>query len=615
MNLDRNTAVLKAMGRIEGFKNDLHRLNSELSHAPLWLPGRGLEKQCTEAVRMIEDIAERFERKLVVTLVGPSGSGKSTLLNALAGVDDLSKIGHQRPTTDHLVVFSGGQVDQNDTGQLAEVFDSEIVETRANPAADRLEHVLLIDTPDTDSRAFKKHIPIVERAITKSDMLICVFDAENPKRRDHVDFLAPYIQKFGGKSLVCVLNKCDRLDEPELKNQIVPDFLEHIRMGWQMPADRVFCISARRNLKDPDWDETVGPKHDFDEFEDLKQLVDVTINRAGFIVDRRLENAKHLRDFVFEEAGHEVLKNKAVLADAADRITAAEKKALGNAVVGMQENATRQFFGLNVVVYQKLAQRWLGPMGWMIAIWARMLIFGSGIMAVFRFGRPLRQVIGTFSALRHSKDAKSVVEEPEKDQRMAAAFRNYRLVVLAHWPEIAKSMVQGGFDSSIRKVEDALSGTDGFKDRLASIWTDALDAEIERLTGKLSGLLLQIIFNIPTIAILAYCGWLTLQTFFSGSYLSGDFFMHAFWAIGIILFLSFFILQLCIRGAAGSGRITGNAFEKLKSRLEQLNELNQNPLKSQLETVLGLAILAEANRLSRFRGSGFKGSEVPPEAD
>ncbi|MCK4987657.1 MAG: hypothetical protein KAS40_19125, partial [Desulfobacterales bacterium] len=370
-----------------------------------------------------------------------------------------------------------------------------------------------------------------------------------------------------------------------------------------------------RNLKDPDWDETVGPKHDFDEFEDLKQLVDVTINRAGFIVDRRLENAKHLRDFVFEEAGHEVLKNKAVLADAADRITAAEKKALGNAVVGMQENATRQFFGLNVVVYQKLAQRWLGPMGWMIAIWARMLIFGSGIMAVFRFGRPLRQVIGTFSALRHSKDAKSVVEDPEKDQRMAAAFRNYRLVVLAHWPEIAKSMVQGGFDSSIRKVEDALSGTDGFKDRLASIWTDALDAEIERLTGKLSGLLLQILFNIPAIAILGYCGWLTLQTFFSGSYLSGDFFMHAFWAIGIILFLSFFILQVCIRAAAGVGRITGKAFEKLKSQLEQLNEFNHNPLKSQLETVLGLAILAEANRLSRFRGSGFKGSEVPPEAD
>ncbi len=593
MNLDRHTAVLKAMGRIEGFKNDLHRLNSELGHAPLWLPGRGLEKQCAEAVRMIEDIAERFERKLVVTLVGPSGSGKSTLLNALAGVDDLSKIGHQRPTTDHLIVFSGGPADQDDSGQLAEAFDGENLDIRANPAVDRLEHVLLIDTPDTDSRAYKKHIPIVERAITKSDMLICVFDAENPKRRDHVDFLAPYIRKFSGESLVCVLNKCDRLDAPELKDQIVPDFLEHIRMGWQIPADRVFCISARRNLKDPLWDETAGPKHDFDEFEDLKQLVDITINRAGFIVDRRLQNAKHLRDYVFEEAGNAVLKSRAVLADAAGRLSAAEKKALGNAVAGMQESATRQFFGLNVVVYQKLAQRWLGPMGWMIAVWARLLIFGSGIMAVFRFGRPLRQVIGTFSALRHSKDAQSAVEDPEKDQRMAAAFRNYRLVVLEYWPEIAKSMVQGGFDSSIRKVEDALSGTDGFKDRLASIWTDALDAEIERLTGKLCGLFLQIIFNIPAVAILGYCGWLTLKTFFSGSYLSGDFFMHAFWAIGIILFLSFFVLQLCIRAAAGAGRIISNAVEKLQSQLEQLNELNQNPLKSQLEAVLGLAALAE----------------------
>jgi hypothetical protein len=348
-------------------------------------------------------------------------------------------------------------------------------------------------------------------------------------------------------------------------------------------------------LKDPDWDETVGPKHDFDEFEDLKQLVVHTINRAGFIVDRRLENAKRLRDFIFEEAVREVLKNKTVLVDAAGRITEAEKKALGNAVVGMQENATRQFMGLNVVVYQKLAQRWLGPMGWMIAVWARLLIFSSGIMAVFRFGRPLRQVIGTFSALRHSKDAKSAVEDPEKDQRMAAAFRNYRLVVLEHWPEIAKSLVQGGFDSSIRNVEDALSGTDGFQDRLASIWLEALDTEIERLTGKLSSLLLQIIFNIPAIGILGYCGWLTLQTFFSGSYLSGDFFMHAFWAIGIILFLSFFILQLCIRAAAGARRITGKAFEKLKSQLELLNEFNDNPLKSQLEAVLGLAALAEAN--------------------
>ena len=592
MNLDRQTALLKAMGRIEGFKNDLHRLNSELSEAPLWLPGRQLEKQCSQAIGMIDGIAERFDRKLVVTLVGPSGSGKSTLLNALAGVDDLSEVGHRRPTTDHLIIFSANP---NDGGQLIEALDSEIVETRSTPAADDFAHVLLIDTPDTDSRAFKKHIPLVERTIAKSDMLICVFDAENPKRRDHLDFLAPFIRKFSGESLVCVLNKCDRLDEPELKKQIVPDFLEHIRLGWQMPADRVFCISARRNLQDPDWDAGAGPRHDFDEFEDLKQLVVNTINRAGYVIDRRIENAQRLRDFVFEEAAGEVLKNKAVLADAAGSMMDTEKKALGSAISGMQAIGTPPLFGLNVLVYQRLAQRWLGPMGWMIAIWARLLIFGSGIMAVFRHGRPVRQVLNTLSALKRSKESQAAFEEPQKDRQMTAAFRNYRLAVLENWPDIARSMVRGGFDGSIRKVEDALSGTEGFEHKLAAIWTDALDTELERITAKLSGLILQTLFNLPAVGFLGYCGWLTLQTFFSGSYLAGNFFMHAFWAIGLILFLSFFILQLCIRAVATSGRITGKAFEKLKGQLDHLNALNQNPLKSQLETVLNLAALAEAN--------------------
>lgn len=592
MNLDRQTALLKAMGRIEGFKNDLHRLNAELQKAPLWLPGRGLGKQSNQAIRLIEGIAERFDRKLVVTLVGPSGAGKSTLLNALAGVDDLSPIGHQRPTTDHLIVFGGNP---DDGRQLREALGSDSVEIRSNPATDRLEHVLLVDTPDTDSTAFEKHIPIVEKAIARSDMLVCVFDAQNPKRRDHVDFLAPFTRKFSGESLVCVLNKCDRLEAAELKNQIVPDFLEHIRMGWQMPADRVFCISARRNLKEPDWDADAGPRHDFDEFDDLRQLVVTTINRAAYVIDRRTGNAESLRDFVFEETGREVLKHKTVLADAAARIGAAEKKALEKAIAGMQADDIRPLFGLNMQLYQKLAQRWLGPMGWMIAIWARLLVFGSGIMAVFRFGRPVRQVLNTLSALKQGGEIQTVIEDPQNDRQMAAAFRDYRLAVLEDWPDIAGSMVRGGFDSSIREVKDALSGTEGFESRLAAIWADALDAELERRAAKLSGLILQTLFNLPVIGFLGYCGWLILQTFFSGSYLPGGFFMHAFWAIGLILFLSFFLLQLCIRGIASRKRITGKAFEKLKGKIDQLNALNHNPLKSQLNTVLRLAALAESN--------------------
>ena len=80
----RQPNMLKAFGRIESFKHDLQRLESTLEAAPLWLPGTSLKKQCDQAVQMIYGIAARFDRKLVVTLIGPSGSGKSTRETSMA---------------------------------------------------------------------------------------------------------------------------------------------------------------------------------------------------------------------------------------------------------------------------------------------------------------------------------------------------------------------------------------------------------------------------------------------------------------------------------------------------------------------------------------------------
>ena len=162
MKTDQKRAVLRAIGRIEGFKNDLGLLTTKLETVPLWRPANALKKQCNQAIQMISDIAQRFGRKLVVTLVGPCGSGKSTLLNALAGIEDLSQTGHQRPTTKNIIVFSN---DSDDAKQLAENFESDAVEIRSRAEIDSLKHVLLIDTRDTDSRAYRNHIPLVQKSI------------------------------------------------------------------------------------------------------------------------------------------------------------------------------------------------------------------------------------------------------------------------------------------------------------------------------------------------------------------------------------------------------------------------------------------------------------------
>jgi Fe2+ transport system protein B len=91
------------------------------------------------------------------------------------------------------------------------------------------------------------------------------------------------------------------------------------------------------------------------------------------------------------------------------------------------------------------------------------------------------------------------------------------------------------------------------------------------------------------IAILGHVGWITARNYFTGNYLSSDFFLHGFLTIGIILFLSFFLFQGCVRLAASSKKITRNAFEKVKQQIEQFQPISINPVSEQIDTVLNLS--------------------------
>jgi GTPase SAR1 family protein len=576
---------IKALGKIEGFKHDVRMLCNAIDHVPMWQPGAGLRKQCDEVLRMIDHLEARFERKLIVTIIGPCGSGKSTLLNALAQVDNLSETGHGRPTTQSIVVLSR---ETKDADHLKEQLGVSHVDMRSSPAAASLEHVLLIDTPDTDSTQQEKHIHLVKNAIAVSDILICMFDAENPKRKDHVDFLAHYVRLFNGDALMVVINKCDRQDKKELTQIIVPEFLEFIKTAWEKPIQKIFCISARQHLQDPDWDPTARPKHDFDEFIDLKQMIFGTFNQPGYSIDRRVENAQSLRDYIFEEANLEIQKDSVTLKETKQHIREAEKTALNAALSAFKKGDSKRMLGINVLVYQKLAQRWLGPVGWLIAIWARILIFGTGIVAMFRFGNPIRQLAGMVSSLFHFKESKAALAEAERSDWIDFAMRDFRLSVLQDWPDIAESLVNARFDRRVRKIDHVLSENITLNQDLNSLWNDALDHTMESASQNLSGLILQFLFNLPVIGILGHVGWVTARDYFTGQYLSSDFFLHAFLTIAIALFLSFFLFQGCVRLAAGPERITRRAFEKMKHQVEQFQPISMNPIGEQIDTLLTL---------------------------
>lgn len=581
------TSSIKALGRIESFKNDIMMLQATIGRAPLWRPGISLRKQCDEVLRMITHLEERFGRKLVVTLIGPCGSGKSTMLNALAGVDALSNVGHMRPTTQNIIVF--GQ-NRGDADQFIQQLGKESVESRSSHVAGSLEHVVLIDTPDTDSTEMEKHIPLLREAITLSDVLICVFDSENPKRRDHVDFLAPYVRLFDGDALVVVINKCDRQDKNELEEKIVPEFIGFIRSAWERPIQTVLCVSARRHLKDPKWDETASPKHDFDQFEELKQLIFGTFNRPGYIVDKRLEHVRSLRDYVFAEANSEVAKDLERLGKAKENIRAVERKAVEDALATFKTTDSKHVIGINVMLYQRLAHKWLGPVGWMIAIWARILIFGTGIVSMVRFGNPIRQIMGMVSSLRHFKETRTAVDETGREGWFVSALRDYQLAIFHEWPDIAESLVKSRFDPSVRRIEEILPEKEALNMDLGALWNDALDITIERAAQVLSSSILQLIFNIPVIGILGHVGWITVRGYFSRNFFSPDFFLHSFLIIAIILFLSFFIFQGCVRLIAGSDRMMRKTFDRIKQQVDQFRPISMNPVGEQIDAVLALDI-------------------------
>ena len=583
--MDAQMARLRAMGELETVRTDIQGLAETLKGVSLWRPAVGMRKACDESLLMLDRLVERFDRKLVITLVGPSGSGKSTLLNALAGQDNLSLSGHRRPTTEHVVVFCRQSADAR---QLVDQLGLENIRIHASEAAEALENVILIDTPDTDSTHQDRHIPIIHKAITLSDVLVCVFDGENPKRRDHTDFLAPYVRLFSGESLVVAVNKCDRLAESELTDTIMPEFFRYIRDAWSAKPAAILSVSARSHLKDPGWDPAAMPKHDRNQFDQLQQLIVGTFNRSGFSVDRRLENARNLRAYLQQTVRGEAEKGKKHLDEAIGQMAASEAEAMRQAVTAFRGDGNALMPGINVRLYQQLAQRWLGPVGWLVAVWTRILVFGSGIASLLRFGNPVRQIFGAVSAVRHYADSKKAMDAADRGSGAGMALHRYDSAIARAWPDIAETLIKARFAPSVREATHAPGYGEEIGQRLSQIWNDALEDELAKAGRRLSGGLLQLVFNLPVLGILGYAGWLTAVNFFSGSILSSNFFLHAFWTIVLILFLSFFLLQGVIRLAAGKERLLERIFARVREAVDEQRNLSENPVWQQANTIVRL---------------------------
>ncbi len=576
----QHLAALEARGQIETHVRDITEWQNALRSVPLWRPAAVLDKQAEEAKSIIADLKRRLDGRLVATIVGPSGAGKSTLFNALAGKDDLSPVGSRRPTTREPLVLA-------DDVQAARRVLGDAGRLRTIVTAGSARHMILVDTPDTDSVNSPEHVDELLHAVRQSDVLICVFDAQNPHRRDHADFMAPLVRRFHGASLVAVLNKCDRLDARELTDEIGPGLEDYLKKAWDSQPDALLLVSARSNLHAPRWEPQAAPRHSLDQFDRLKELVFDHLNQPGTGRDRRIANAGQICFYIADKIRQAANAHRALLVRSLDQMTQAEHQALKQALEQLRSDERQQLMGVQVRVYQALAQRWLGPVGWLVAIWSRLIVFGSGLTALLRFGNPLRQLWGMVSSWRRYKQSRSALSFLEDQTRADAALNAFLKAMMIRWPDIADQLVSAEFDTAVRNLESSSQMQAGRA--LETMWAEALTRQIDQTAKRLSNSLLQLIFNLPGVALMAYVGWLTARGFFNRTYLTSDFFLHALLTIGLILLLSFFLLQGIVKLATGRGRIQRRAFEAVQRDAAQQPVLATRDVARQVAAVIDMA--------------------------
>lgn len=562
----------KGAAPLEAIAAEIAGLQARLERIPLWLPAAALSRRCAETLRCVRAIEERLEHPLRVVLVGPSGAGKSTLANALAGGQELSPAGRRRPTTERVTVLGSSR---EEAEQLARILggDAEVVCDAGLPAG-----MILVDTPDTDSVGAGRHRPAVERAVEEADALLCVFDAENPRRRDAIDRLEPLVRRFDGLSVAIVVNKCDRLDEKDCRRTVLPDFRAHLSASWGMDPGEPLAVSARRHLREPAWDPAAGPRHDHDRFEDLRNRLAAAAASGPARVGRRLENAARLRDALFEEVNAALEAHREPLAAARAALERAQAEGLQAALAALEAGEGFAAGEAASWLQRKLAAAWSGPLGWLLLLWARLSGPGEGILgrlAPWRIAAPRRR-----AARERLAVPSAAVEE---------AVRVFRMRLLAGWPEAAGGLVEGGFDPAVREQRLPDEVAERSVAPLLARFPGVLEEILAETARRFSAWPVQALFNAPVVGMLLWIGGQTVVSFFGGRILPGDYFTHGFWATVLVGLLSFTALQVALRPAANPRRLLRRARARFSAAAARdLGRLPVHPLTAQLERVLEL---------------------------
>ena len=502
----------------------LRALRDRLSTLTLWTHAAPLAACVSETLSDIEALSDRLDAKAIVAVVGGTGSGKSTLVNALAASDNAVAAGTARPTTRSLSAIARSPEDAAVLFQAG--FSPDDLAVHA-PTSFPFENLILVDTPDTDSAEAAAYAPLLDRILRQADILLCLFDAANPKRKDNLDRLVRKVATFQDKHIFLVLNRCDRIPPDELP-ALLADFQANTRAAWNAGTARTFCISARAHLQDPAWPDGEQPLGATDDFPALlSALRDIS---GTHFADARLARAHFLR-----------AQAEALVRD--DIASCGDWPALRRSLEAFDDALARDLLqkalaktadaSLDDTLADAITSRWWGPVGTYLS-----------------FGARLRGALARLNPFRHAPpDGRLSTGQSEASPAPSVSWPDARPFAIEQWPPLAADLLAHGFTPDLLDPEAAITFAP-FADHLRQALPTILTRAIARIARRYAHPLLVLLANLPFLALAGYSLWQIASTYLRGTYLPHDYYVQTAFLLLLLWLIPAWLVQALLRRAS-----------------------------------------------------------------